>query len=137
VVEFSEEETAEETRGEWYFRQLLGSANLTGSKLFHIMAGNLSHQIEHHLFPDIPAHRYGEIAVEVSELCARFGIPYNTGPLGKQFGSVVKKICRLALPGRGRTLGRARCRLPMSGRSDQKPLRSRPEGSPSEDRKEP
>jgi fatty acid desaturase len=64
------------------------------------MAGNLSHQIEHHLFPDIPAHRYGEIAVEVSELCARFGIPYNTGPLGKQFGSVVKKICRLALPDR-------------------------------------
>jgi fatty acid desaturase len=98
VFEFSEEETAEETRGEWYFRQLLGSANLTGGKLFHIMAGNLSHQIEHHLFPDIPAHRYGEIAVEVSELCARFGIPYNTGPLGKQFGSVVKKIGRLALP---------------------------------------
>ena len=100
VIEFTEEETAQETRGEWYFRQLLGSANLTGGKLFHIMAGNLSHQIEHHLFPDIPAHRYGEIAVEVSELCARFGIPYNTGPLGKQFGSVVKKICRLALPDR-------------------------------------
>jgi fatty acid desaturase len=100
VFEFSEEETAQETRGQWYFRQLLGSANLTGGKLFHIMSGNLSHQIEHHLFPDIPAHRYGEIAVEVSELCARFGIPYNSGPLGKQFGSVVKKICRLALPDR-------------------------------------
>jgi fatty acid desaturase len=100
VVEFSEEETAEETRGQWYFRQLLGSANLTGGKLFHIMAGNLSHQIEHHLFPDIPAHRYAELAVDVSELCARFGIPYNTGPLGRQFGSVVKKICRLALPDR-------------------------------------
>ena len=108
VVEFSEEATAEETRGEWYFRQLLGSANLTGSKLFHIMAGNLSHQIEHHLFPDIPAHRYAEIAVEVSELCARFGIPYNSGPLGKQFGSVVKKICRLALPDRLTGLARTR-----------------------------
>ena len=108
VVEFSEEATAEETRGEWYFRQLLGSANLTGSKLFHIMAGNLSNQIEHHLFPDIPAHRYGEIAVEVSELCARFGIPYNSGPLGKQFGSVVKKICRLALPDRLRGVARAK-----------------------------
>ncbi|HEY5319189.1 MAG TPA: acyl-CoA desaturase [Solirubrobacteraceae bacterium] len=106
VVEFSEEETAEETRGEWYYRQLLGSANLTGTKLFHIMAGNLSHQIEHHLFPDIPAHRYADIAVEVSELCARFGIPYNTGPLGKQFGSVVKKICRLALPDRLRGVTR-------------------------------
>ncbi|MDQ6776346.1 MAG: acyl-CoA desaturase [Actinomycetota bacterium] len=108
VAEFSEEETVEETRGEWYYRQLLGSANLTGSKLFHIMAGNLSHQIEHHLFPDIPAHRYADIAVDVSELCARFGIPYNTGPLGRQFGSVVKKICRLALPDRLRGVGRAK-----------------------------
>jgi len=56
--EFTEEEAANETRGEWYYRQLLGSANLDGGKLFHIMSGNLSHQIEHHLFPDLPAHRY-------------------------------------------------------------------------------
>ncbi len=98
--EFSEEETENETRGEWYYRQLLGSANLTGGKLFHVMSGNLSHQIEHHLFPDIPAHRYAEISVEVQEICARYGIPYNKGPLSKQFGSVVKKIVKLALPPR-------------------------------------
>jgi NADPH-dependent stearoyl-CoA 9-desaturase len=98
--EFTEEETAEETRGQWYYRQLLGSANLTGGKLFHILAGNLSFQIEHHLFPDIPAHRYAEISVEVREACERYGIPYNTGPLPKQFGSVVRKIVRLALPDR-------------------------------------
>ena len=96
--EFSEEETEDETRGEWYYRQLLGSANLSGGPLFHIMAGNLSFQIEHHLFPDLPANRYAEISVEVQEICERYGLPYNTGPLGQQFGSVVKKICRLALP---------------------------------------
>ena len=83
-------------------RQLLGAANIDGSPLFHVMSGNLSHQIEHHLFPDIPAHRYGEIAVQVREICERYGLPYNTGPLHKQFGSVVKKIFRLALPGSGR-----------------------------------
>jgi fatty acid desaturase len=27
-----------------------------------------SHQIEHHLFPDVPAHRYSEIASEVREI---------------------------------------------------------------------
>jgi linoleoyl-CoA desaturase len=97
--EFSEEEAENETRGGWYLRQMLGSANLTGSRLFHILSGNLSHQIEHHLFPDIPAHRYAEIAVEVRETCERYGLPYNTGPLARQFGSVVKKIARLALPG--------------------------------------
>ena len=99
--EFTEEETRDESRGEWYFRQLLGSANLEGSKLFHILSGNLSHQIEHHLFPDLPANRYAEISVEVREICERYGIPYNSGPLGKQFSSVVRKICRLALPDRG------------------------------------
>jgi NADPH-dependent stearoyl-CoA 9-desaturase len=99
--EFTEEETEGESRGEWYHRQLLGSANLTGGQLFHIMSGNLSHQIEHHLFPDLPAHRYGELAVEVREICERYGLPYNSGPLHKQFGSVVKKIVKLALPGSG------------------------------------
>ena len=98
--EFSEEETANESRGQWYYRQLLGSANLSGSRPFHIMAGNLSFQIEHHLFPDLPANRYGEISVEVREICERYGLPYNVGPLGRQFGSVVKKIGRLALPDR-------------------------------------
>src|SRR6185312_3606480 len=98
--EFSEEEVENETRGGWYLRQMLGSANLTGSRLFHILSVNLSHQIEHHLFPDIPAHRYAELDTEVRAICERYGLPYNPGPLHRQFGSVVKKICRLALPAR-------------------------------------
>ncbi|MGQ4619529.1 fatty acid desaturase [Nocardia sp. R7R-8] len=100
VQTFTEEETADETRGEWYIRQMLGSADITGSKLFHIMSGNLSHQIEHHLFPDLPASRYPELAPTVRALCEKYGLPYNTGPLGKQIGSVWKKIFKLALPSR-------------------------------------
>jgi fatty acid desaturase len=98
TFEFTEEQAASETRAEWYYRQILGSANLTGGRLFHVLAGNLSHQIEHHLFPDIPAHRYAELSVDVRRICARFGIPYNAGPLHTQFGSVVRKIVKLALP---------------------------------------
>jgi linoleoyl-CoA desaturase len=98
--EFSVEETRNETPGMWYFRQILGSANLVGGKLFHLLSGNLSFQIEHHLFPDLPAHRYAEIATEVREICGRYGIPYNSGPLHRQFGTVVRKIVRLALPWR-------------------------------------
>ncbi|NKY30787.1 fatty acid desaturase family protein [Nocardia gamkensis] len=100
VQTFTEEETADETRGEWYIRQMLGSANISGSKLFHLMSGNLSHQIEHHLFPDLPASRYPEMAPIVRALCEKYGLPYNTGPLGKQIGSVWKKIFKLALPPR-------------------------------------
>jgi fatty acid desaturase len=95
---FTEEETENESRGAWYVRQMMGSANITGSKLFHIMSGNLSHQIEHHLFPDIPARRYPEIAPEVKALCEKYGLPYNTGRFSKQIGSTWGKICRLAVP---------------------------------------
>jgi fatty acid desaturase len=100
VATFTEEECENESRGHWYYRQLLGSANITGGKLFHILSGNLSHQIEHHLFPDLPARRYPELSVEVKALCEKYGIEYNTGRLSKQLFSVARKICRLALPTR-------------------------------------
>src|SRR5438270_10238693 len=41
VEEFSEEEVENESRGGWYLRQMLGSANLTGGKLFPILSGTL------------------------------------------------------------------------------------------------
>ncbi|RNM15321.1 acyl-CoA desaturase [Nocardioides pocheonensis] len=100
VATFTEEECENESRGHWYYRQLLGSANITGGRLFHILSGNLSHQIEHHLFPDLPARRYPELSVEVKALCEKYGIEYNTGRLSKQLFSVARKICRLALPTR-------------------------------------
>ncbi|MGV9710686.1 fatty acid desaturase family protein [Gordonia sp. NPDC003424] len=95
---FTPEECENETRGQWYLRQMLGSANITGGRLFHIMSGNLSHQIEHHLFPDIPAGRYPEISGEVREICGRYGLPYNTGSFSQQLGSTWKKIAKLSLP---------------------------------------
>ncbi|WP_433330122.1 fatty acid desaturase family protein [Spirillospora sp. CA-294931] len=99
-VEVFEEEMMEgETKGEWYVRQLLGSANIDGGPLFHLMTGNLSHQIEHHLFPDLPSNRYAEIAPRIRALCEKYDLPYNTGSLAKQVGSTWKKIFRYALPG--------------------------------------
>ncbi|MDP9117332.1 MAG: acyl-CoA desaturase [Actinomycetota bacterium] len=98
VATFTQEETESETRGQWYMRQMMGSANITGGKLFHILSGNLSHQIEHHLFPDLPARRYPQIAGEVKALCEKYGLPYNSGRLSRQLGSTWAKIFRLALP---------------------------------------
>jgi linoleoyl-CoA desaturase len=87
-----------ETRGEWYLRQMLGSANISGSKAMHFMTGNLSHQVEHHLFPDLPSNRYAEIAPQVRDLFDRYGLPYVTGSLPRQVGSAWKKVIRLSLP---------------------------------------
>ncbi len=89
-----------ETRGEWYLRQMLGSANISGSKLLHIMTGNLSHQIEHHLFPDLPSSRYAEVAVKVRALFAKYDLPYVTGPMPVQVASAWAKVIRLSFPNR-------------------------------------
>jgi fatty acid desaturase len=88
-----------ETRAHWYVRQLLGSANIKGSKFFGIMSGNLNHQIEHHLFPDMPSNRYSIVAPRVQALCNRYGLPYNSGSLLRQYGTTTWKIWRLAFPG--------------------------------------
>jgi fatty acid desaturase len=87
-----------ETRGEWYLRQMLGSANITGNKAMHFMTGNLSFQVEHHLFPDLPSNRYQEIAPQVQALFEKYGLTYVTGSLPRQVGSAWAKVFRLSLP---------------------------------------
>jgi fatty acid desaturase len=100
VAIYSEEDTRNETRGDWYIRQISGSSNLEGGRWFHIMTGHLSHQIEHHLFPDMPAHRYPEVAPQIQALCRRYGLRYNTGSLWRQYGTVMKRILTHTLPPR-------------------------------------
>jgi fatty acid desaturase len=96
---FSQGEVADETKGGWYIRQLLGAANIEGSPLFHVISGNLGWQVEHHLFPDMPSTRYAEIGPRVREICERYELPYNTGPFSVQLGMVQRTILRLAFPG--------------------------------------
>jgi linoleoyl-CoA desaturase len=98
VQTFEKKSIDGETRGEWYLRQMLGSANIEGGRLTHLMAGNLSFQIEHHLFPDLPSNRYQEIAPKVQELFERYGLSYTTGSLPSQVASAWKKVIRLSLP---------------------------------------
>ena len=77
---------------------MLGSGNISGSPAMHVMTGNLSHQIEHHLFPDMPSNRYAEIAPRIRDLMERHELPYVTGSLGKQAASVYWKVVQLSLP---------------------------------------
>jgi fatty acid desaturase len=96
---FTEDAVRDEPPGGRYVRQLIGAANIEGSPLFHVMSGNLGYQVEHHLYPDMPSTRYGEIAPRVRDVCKRYGLPYNTGPLSKQWWAVHRTIGRLACPG--------------------------------------
>jgi NADPH-dependent stearoyl-CoA 9-desaturase len=95
---FEPEEIEGETRGGWYVRQILGSANVKGPGWLHVLSGHLSHQIEHHLFPDLPAPRYPEIAGEVEAICRRYGVPYNSAGFGQQLAGAVRRIARFTLP---------------------------------------
>ncbi|GLE54473.1 fatty acid desaturase family protein [Mycobacterium montefiorense] len=95
---FTKEEFENETQGEWYLRQMLGSANFNAGPLLAFISGNLCYQIEHHLFPDLPSNRYAEISVRVRELCEKYDLPYTTGSLGRQYWQSFWTIFKLALP---------------------------------------
>lgn len=95
---FEMDNTDHETRAEWYLRQIRGSSNFTGTQWLHILSGNLSHQIEHHLFPDMPANRYAEVAPKIKALCAEYGIHYNEASFMKQFASVWVRLAKCSLP---------------------------------------
>src|SRR3954451_9315538 len=96
---FTPDETEEETTGARYVRQLIGACNIAGGTMFHLASGNLGYQVEHHLYPDMPSTRYAEIAPKVREICERYELPYNTGPLMQQLFMVQRTILRLAFPG--------------------------------------
>ncbi|MEG8183952.1 fatty acid desaturase [Nocardia terpenica] len=90
----------EESKAEWYLRQMLGTANFDAGPVLAFLSGHLSHQIEHHLFPDLPSNRYAEIARRVRALCDKYDLPYTTGPLLRQYLLTLRTIHKLALPDR-------------------------------------
>jgi NADPH-dependent stearoyl-CoA 9-desaturase len=98
VATFSKTSIEGETKGEWYLRQMIGAANISGGKATHMMTGNLSFQIEHHLYPDMPSTQYQKIAPRIRALFERYDLPYVTGPMPKQVFSAWKKVIRLAFP---------------------------------------
>jgi linoleoyl-CoA desaturase len=98
VATFAKTSIEGETRGEWYLRQMVGSANISGGRLTHLLTGNLSFQVEHHLYPDMPSIRYQRIAPRIRALFDEYGLTYVTGPLPRQVASAWAKVIRLSLP---------------------------------------
>ena len=95
---FTKTDMAGETKGEWYLRQMLGSANFEGGPVLRFLSGNLCHQIEHHLYPDLPSNRLHEISVRVRAVCDKYDLPYTTGSFLMQYGKTWRTIAKLSLP---------------------------------------
>lgn len=71
-----------EIENEWAIHQLQTTADFGhNNKLLTWYAGGLTHQIEHHIFPDICHIHYPKIAHIVEETANEFGVPYinNSG----------------------------------------------------------
>ncbi|MBU3707309.1 MAG: fatty acid desaturase [Mycobacterium sp.] len=89
-----------ESSGQWYLRQMLGSANIDAGPVLGFMTGNLAYQIEHHLYPNLPSNRLAEISVRVRALCEKYDLPYTSGPLPVQYAKTWRTIAKLSLPDR-------------------------------------
>ena len=97
---FAATDLAGEGKGQWYLRQMLGSANIDAGPVLAFMTGNLAFQIEHHLYPDLPSRRLAGIAVRVRALCDKYDLPYTSGPLPVQYAKTWRTIAKLSLPDR-------------------------------------
>src|ERR1700751_3378637 len=95
---FTKTDMIGETKGQWYLRQMLGSANFEPGPAMRFMSGNLCHQIEHHLPPDLPSNRLHEIGVRVRAVCDKYDLPYTTGSFLVQYGKTWRTIAKLSLP---------------------------------------
>ncbi|MEZ0366960.1 fatty acid desaturase [Mycobacterium sp. pUA109] len=95
---FTKTDMIGESQGQWYLRQMLGSANIDAGPVMRFMSGSLSHQIEHHLYPDLPSSRLPEIAVRVRAVCDKYDLPYTSGPFLLQYAKTWRTIAKLSLP---------------------------------------
>ncbi|MDA4107130.1 fatty acid desaturase family protein [Mycolicibacterium holsaticum] len=95
---FTKTDMVGESKGQWYLRQMLGSANFENGPVLRFMSGNLCHQIEHHLYPDLPSNRLHEISIRVREICDKYDLPYTTGSFLMQYAKTWRTIAKLSLP---------------------------------------
>jgi linoleoyl-CoA desaturase len=79
---------------------MLGSANFEAGPVLRFMSGNLCHQIEHHLYPDLPSNRLHEVSVRVRALCDKHDLPYTTGSFLMQYAKTWRTVAKLSLPNR-------------------------------------
>lgn len=83
-------EESANTKSEFFLRQITGSANFkTGGDVNDFLHGWLNYQIEHHLWPDLPASEYQRLQPQVKALCQKYGIPYVQESVWKRLKKTV------------------------------------------------
>ena len=82
-------------------RQVLTSRNIRGNWVMDTFMGGLNHQVEHHLFPDMPRPHLKKAREIAREYCAANGIVYTETSLGESYAIVIRYLNRVGLSAGG------------------------------------
>ncbi|MGI4895950.1 MAG: fatty acid desaturase family protein [Janthinobacterium lividum] len=81
-------------------RQVLSSRNVSGGRVVEFFMGGLNHQVEHHLFPNMPRPNLRLVQPLVREFCATHSIVYSEATPAAAFAEIVRYLNRVGLGAR-------------------------------------
>ncbi|MEU8076686.1 acyl-CoA desaturase [Catellatospora citrea] len=83
-------------------KQVITSRNVSGGRLLDLVLGGLNHQIEHHLFPNMPTPNLRRAKPIVRAYCAEIGVPYAESGLVASYRQALTHLHRVGAPLRAR-----------------------------------
>ncbi len=85
--------TGKSGRGpDFVHRQVVTSRNITGGRWLDLAMGGLNYQIEHHLFPAMPAPNLRRAQPVIRAFCADHQLPYNESTLTGSYATVLRYL---------------------------------------------
>jgi fatty acid desaturase len=81
-------------------KQVLTSRNIAGGWFMTQFMGGLNHQVEHHLFPNMPRPQLAKARVMVREHCIANDLPYTEVGLFRSYGIVIRYLNEVGLSAR-------------------------------------
>lgn len=88
-------------------KQVLTSRNIRGGRFTDAAMGGLNYQIEHHLFPGMPAPNLGKAQPIVQAYCAEIGVPYEQTGLVTSYRQALRYLHEVGEPARAEHAARA------------------------------
>ena len=90
----------ESSKLDFLTKQVLTSRNVRGGWFMTQLLGGLNHQIEHHLFPNMPRPQLAKARVLVREHCEANDLPYTEMGLFRSYGAVISYLNQVGLAAR-------------------------------------
>ncbi|BEL05918.1 acyl-CoA desaturase [Actinoplanes sichuanensis] len=81
-------------------KQVLTSRNVRGGRFTDAALGGLNYQIEHHLFPGMPAPNLRKAQPIVEAYCAQIGVPYEQTSLTTSYRQALRYLHEVGAPAR-------------------------------------